>query len=295
MDNIPMATLIDGTAIAEAIRNEIKTGVAELKATKGVTPGLATVLVGDDPASATYVRSKHKACAEVGITSFGYELPATATQAEVLALVADLAQRPDVHGILVQVPLPDHINEETVLNAVPLSKDVDGFNPANLGVLGVKGSKPAFAPCTPQGCIELLDRSGITIRGKRAVVLGRSTIVGLPVALMLLARDATVTICHSRTVDLPSVTRQADILVAAIGKPHFVTADMVKPGAAIIDVGTNRIADATRKSGARLVGDVDFDAVKEIAAAITPVPGGVGPMTIAMLLKNTLLAATRAE
>ncbi len=290
-----MATLIDGLAISEAIRNEVKAGVAELKASRGITPGLATVLVGDDPASATYVRSKHKACAEVGITSFGHVLPATATQAEVLALVNELALQPEVHGILVQVPLPDHINEETVLNAVPLSKDVDGFNPANLGVLGVKGSKPAFAPCTPQGCIELLDRSGVKISGKRAVVLGRSTIVGLPVAMMLLARDATVTICHSRTVDLASVTRQADILIAAIGKPLFVKADMVKPGAAIIDVGTNRIADATRKSGARLVGDVDFDAVKEIASAITPVPGGVGPMTIAMLLKNTLLAASRTS
>jgi methylenetetrahydrofolate dehydrogenase (NADP+)/methenyltetrahydrofolate cyclohydrolase len=289
-----MVTIIDGTAIAEAIRNEIKAGVAELKATRGITPGLATVLVGVDPASATYVRSKHKACAEVGITSFGYELPASTTQAELLQLVAELGMRPDVHGILVQVPLPDHINEQVVLNAVALNKDVDGFNPANLGVLGVKGQKPMFAPCTPQGCIELLDRSGVKIAGKRAVVLGRSTIVGLPVALMLLARDATVTICHSRTVDLPSVTRQADILVAGIGKPHFVTADMVKPGVAIIDVGTNRILDAKRKSGSRLVGDVDFDAVKDIAGAITPVPGGVGPMTIAMLLKNTLLAASRA-
>jgi len=288
-----MSTLIDGTAIAEAIRSEIKAGVTALKAAKGITPGLATVLVGDDPASATYVRNKHKACAEVGIMSFGYELPANTSQDAVLALVAELSLRQDVHGILVQVPLPDHINEEIVLNTVPLFKDVDGFNPANLGVLGVKGSKPAFAPCTPQGCIELLDRSGVRISGKRAVVLGRSTIVGLPVALMLLARDATVTICHSRTVDLPLVTRQADILIAAIGKPRFVTVDMVKPGVVIIDVGTNRIADATRKSGSRLVGDVDFDAVKEIALAITPVPGGVGPMTIAMLLKNTLLAAEK--
>ena len=288
-----MTTLIDGTAIAAAIRDEVKDEVAQLKARHGITPGLATILVGDDPASATYVRSKRKACAEVGIESFGFELPAATTQDELLRLIAELAQRADVHGILVQVPLPDQIDEKTALDAVPIQKDVDGFNPANLGVLGVKGQKPVFAPCTPQGCIELLDRSGVKIAGKRAVVLGRSTIVGLPVALMLLSRDATVTLCHSKTVDLPSVTRQADILVAAIGKAHFVTADMVKPGVVVIDVGTNRIADSTRKSGSRLVGDVDFEAVKDIAAAITPVPGGVGPMTIAMLLKNTLLAARR--
>ena len=291
-----MANLINGMAIAEMIRGEVKAGVATLKAEHGVTPGLATVLVGDNPASVTYVRSKHKACSEVGIESFGYDLPATTSREELLRLVDELATRSDVHGILVQMPLPPHLHEAeaTVLNAVPLHKDVDGFNPSNVGVLGVKGKKPFFAPCTPQGCIELLDRSGIQIAGKRAVVLGRSTIVGLPVALMLLARDATVTICHSKTIDLPDVTRQADILVAAIGKAHFVTADMVKPGVAIIDVGTNRIADPTRKSGSRLVGDVDFEAVKDLAAAITPVPGGVGPMTIAMLLKNTLLAAKRA-
>ncbi len=288
-----MATLIDGTAIAAAIRDEVRAEAAQLKSRYGIVPGLATILVGDDPASATYVRNKRKACAEVGIQSFGYELPATTAQGELLNLIGELGQRADVHGILVQVPLPDQIDEKTALDAVPLSKDVDGFNPANLGVLGVKGQRPMFAPCTPQGCIELLDRSAIQIASKRAVVLGRSTIVGLPVALMLLSRDATVTLCHSKTVDLPSITRQADILVAAIGKARMVTADMVKPGAVIIDVGTNRIADPTRKSGSRLVGDVDFEAVKEIAGAITPVPGGVGPMTIAMLLRNTLLAARR--
>ncbi len=288
-----MATLIDGTAIAAIIRDEVKAEAAQLKSRYGIVPGLATILVGDDPASATYVRNKRKACAEVGIQSFGYELPATTAQGELLNLIGELGQRADVHGILVQVPLPDQIDEKTALDAVPLSKDVDGFNPANLGVLGVKGQRPMFAPCTPQGCIELLDRSAIQIASKRAVVLGRSTIVGLPVALMLLSRDATVTLCHSKTVDLPSITRQADILVAAIGKARMVTADMVKPGAVIIDVGTNRIADPTRKSGSRLVGDVDFEAVKEIAGAITPVPGGVGPMTIAMLLRNTLLAARR--
>jgi 5,10-methylene-tetrahydrofolate dehydrogenase/methenyl tetrahydrofolate cyclohydrolase len=289
-----MSDLINGTAIAEAIRGEIKAGVARLQASHGVQPGLATVLVGENPASMTYVRNKHKACAEVGIASFGYDLPASTTQDELLRLLQELATRADVHGILVQLPLPAHIDEQAVLNAVPLSKDVDGFNPSNLGLLGLKGKRPTFAPCTPQGCIELLDRSSVPIAGRRAVVLGRSAIVGLPVALMLLSRDATVTVCHSKTADLPGVTREADILIAAIGKAHFVTPEMLKPGVAVIDVGTNRIADATKKSGSRLVGDVDFEAVKDIASAITPVPGGVGPMTIAMLLKNTLLSAQRA-
>lgn len=288
-----MAQIIDGAAIAAAIRTEIKEEVARLQAEHGVTPGLATVLIGDDPASATYVRNKRRACAEVGIASFGYELPAATTQDEVLRLLRELGSREDVHGILVQLPLPAHMNEAEVLAAVPLTKDVDGFNPINLGLLGVKGRQAPFAPCTPQGCIELLDRSGIRIAGRRAVVLGRSAIVGLPVALMLLARDATVTICHSKTPNITSVTRSADILIAAIGKPRFVTGDMVKPGVVVIDVGINRVADANSPRGSRLVGDVDFDEVSEEAAAITPVPGGVGPMTIAMLLKNTLIAARR--
>ena len=286
-----MANIIDGNAISAAVRSEVKERVTALKAARGITPGLATVLVGEDPASAVYVRNKRKACEEVGMTSFGYELPASATEDEVVALVRGLAERADVHGILTQLPMPRHIRDEAVLAAIPLNKDVDGFHPSNLGLLGLKGKHAAFAPCTPQGCIELLKRSGIDIAGKRAVVLGRSAIVGLPVGLMLLALDATVTYCHSRTRDLPSVTREADILIAAIGKPRFVTADMVKPGAVVIDVGINRIADPTRKSGTRLVGDVDYDAVEKIASAITPVPGGVGPMTIAMLLQNTLKAA----
>lgn len=289
-----MANIIDGTAIAAAIRAEIKTEVEQLKTTSGITPGLATVLIGDNAASASYVRSKRKACAELGLTSFGYELPATTSQTEALALVQELAERADVHGILVQLPLPPQINDQVVLAAVPLHKDVDGFHPSNIGKLGLKGRAPTFAPCTPRGCIELLDRSGITIAGKRAVVLGRSAIVGLPVSLMLLARDATVTVCHSKTDDLPSVTREADILIAAIGRARFVTANMVKQGAAVIDVGINRIPDATRKSGSLLVGDVDFDAVSQVASAITPVPGGVGPMTITMLMQNTLTAAKRA-
>lgn len=286
-----MATIIDGNAIAAAVRAEVKERVAALRASRGIVPGLATVLVGDDPGSAVYVRNKRKACEEVGMTSFGYELPATASEAEVVALVQSLAGRADVHGILTQLPMPKGIREEIVLGMIPLAKDVDGFHPSNIGLLGQKNRRAAFAPCTPQGCIELLTRTGVTIAGKRAVVVGRSAIVGLPVGLMLLARDATVTYCHSRTVDLPAVTREADILIAAIGKPRFVTADMVKPGAVVIDVGINRIADPTRKSGTRLVGDVDYEAVEKIAGAITPVPGGVGPMTIAMLLQNTLKAA----
>jgi 5,10-methylene-tetrahydrofolate dehydrogenase/methenyl tetrahydrofolate cyclohydrolase len=288
-----MTKIIDGTATAAAIRAEIKEDVAKLKAEHGVVPGLATVLIGDNPASASYVRSKQKACAEAGITSFGYALPADVPQEEVVTLLQELAARDDVHGILVQLPLPKHLNEEFVLSLVPLHKDVDGFAPANLGLLGVKGKQPAFAPCTPQGCIELLERSGIGIAGRRAVVLGRSTIVGLPVAMMLLARDATVTICHSKTPDLARVVREGDIVIAAIGKARFVTGSMVKPGAAVIDVGINRIDDPSHPKGSRLVGDVDFDEVSEVASAITPVPGGVGPMTIAMLLKNTVTAARR--
>lgn len=286
-----MSTLIDGTAIAATIRNEVKAEVEKLKAERGITPGLATVLIGDDPASATYVRSKHKACAEVGITSFGYVLPKETTQDEALALVKELAERKDVHGILTQVPFPKQISESVVLSHIPLSKDVDGFHPSSLGRLGIKNNQPLLQSCTPRGCIELLDRYKIPISGKRAVVLGRSEIVGLPVALMLLSRDATVTICHSRTANLAEVTREADIIIAAIGRANFVTADMVKPGAAVIDVGINRIPDPSTKSGHRLVGDVDFAAVSPIAGAITPVPGGVGPMTIAVLMRNTLIAA----
>lgn len=288
-----MTKLIDGTAIAATIRAEIKDEVARLKAGRDITPGLATVLIGDNPASATYVRNKRKACAEVGIESFGYELPESTSQAEVMRLLQELRERDDVHGILVQLPLPSHLDEDTIFAAVPLSKDVDGFNPVNLGLLGIKGKQPPFAPATPQGCIELLVRSGIRIAGRRAVVIGRSAIVGLPVALMLLAHDATVTICHSKTPNITNVTRTADILIAAIGKPRFVTGDMVKPGVVVIDVGINREEDPDHPRGSRLVGDVDFDEVSEEASAITPVPGGVGPMTIAMLLKNTLTAAER--
>ncbi|HIP87790.1 MAG TPA: bifunctional methylenetetrahydrofolate dehydrogenase/methenyltetrahydrofolate cyclohydrolase FolD [Anaerolineales bacterium] len=288
------ATLIDGKATAAQIHEEIKAEVERLKAEHGIVPGLATVLVGEDPASQFYVRSKRKRCSEVGIRSFGYELPETASQEEVEGLVAELNANPEVHGILVQLPLPKHLDEERVLAAISIEKDVDGFHPVNIGRLAMKGREPMFVPCTPAGCIELLDRYGIEIEGKEAVVLGRSNIVGLPVAMLLLHRNATITICHSRTKDLPGVCRRADILIAAVGRPKIVKADWIKPGAAIIDVGINRVDDPTAKKGYRIVGDVDFEAAKEVAGYITPVPGGVGPMTIAMLLKNTLTSAKRA-
>jgi methylenetetrahydrofolate dehydrogenase (NADP+)/methenyltetrahydrofolate cyclohydrolase len=270
----------------------VKAGVRLLRA-QGVVPGLATVLVGDDPASHKYVSMKRKACAEAGIESLHHELPATASEPEVLALVTRLGADPRVHGILVQLPLPRGIDEEAVLDAVPLAKDVDGFHPLNIGALAMKGRRPAFVPCTPNGVIELLDRSQTPIEGAHAVVLGRSNIVGMPVALLLIGRNATVTVCHSRTRNLAALTRSADILVAAIGRPRFVTADMIRPGATVIDVGTNVIDDPTRATGRRLVGDVDFEGAREVAGAITPVPGGVGPMTIAMLLVNTLKSAER--
>jgi 5,10-methylene-tetrahydrofolate dehydrogenase/methenyl tetrahydrofolate cyclohydrolase len=240
------------------------------------------------------VRSKQKRCAEAGIQSFGHNLPASVSQEDVDGLVAELNGNPEVHGILVQLPLPKHLNEEQVLAAIGLDKDVDGFHPVNIGRLSMKGREPMFVPCTPSGCIELLDRYNIEIEGREAVVLGRSNIVGLPVAMLLLHRNATITICHSRTQDLPGTCRRADILIAAVGRPEMVKADWVKPGAAVIDVGINRVDDPTRKRGYRLVGDVDFEAVKEVVGYITPVPGGVGPMTIAMLLRNTLASAKRA-
>jgi len=287
------AHIIDGNAIAQAILDEVAAEVAALKA-RGVTPGLATVLVGDDPASQTYVRMKGRRCAKVGIHSVAPTLPGDATQAQVEALVRELNADPAIHGILMQLPLPKHLNEEAILNTISLEKDVDGFHPVNMGRLAMKGREPLFAPCTPVGVIELLDRSGIEIAGKEAVVLGRSNIVGLPVSMLLLKRDATVTVCHSRSQDLPAITRRADILIAAVGRALMVKAEWVKPGAAVIDVGTNKVDDPTDPRGYRLVGDVDFDAVKQVAGWITPSPGGVGPMTIAMLLKNTVIGARRA-
>ncbi len=346
------AQLIDGNAIAGQIYEEIQQEVAELKEKHGITPGLATVLVGENPASQAYVRSKQKTCTKCGFNSIGEHLPDDASQEEVEALVKRLNEDPDIHGILVQLPLPKHLDEEKVLSMISLEKDVDGFHPVNIGRLSMKGRHPLFVPCTPAGCIELLVRSGVEIEGKNAVILGRSNIVGLPVSMLLLHRNATITICHSRTQDLAGTCRQADILIAAVGRPEMVKKDWVKPGAAVIDVGINRVwvdhpadrewtcavtgetfvahrKDESEKGGRRkmgtlclthdkaylkghvpaeaedcetvdlyrkykLVGDVDFEDVKEVAGYLTPAPGGVGPMTIAMLMWNTLSGAKRA-
>lgn len=289
------AKIIDGKATAQRIRDEIKVAVDKRKAEGKNVPGLATVLIGENPASKVYVRSKQKACEEAGINSFGFNLPGDATQEEAENLVRQLNSDPKINGILVQLPLPKHLDEEKVLAAIDLAKDVDGFHPVNIGRLAQKGREPLFVPCTPAGCMVLLEEAGAQISGANAVVLGRSNIVGMPVALLLVKANATVTITHSRTKDLPSVVRQADILVAAIGQPEMVKKDWVKPGAYVIDVGINHKDDPTAKRGYRLVGDVAFDEVSEVAAGITPVPGGVGPMTIAMLLKNTLHAAELAD
>lgn len=280
------ATLLDGKALAQQIRQEIAAEVAEFIQDTTVSPCLAAVLVGDDPASQIYVRNKQKACQLAGIESRLHRLPAATTQEELLELVAGLNRDAAVHGILVQLPLPKHIDETRVLLAVNPVKDVDAFHPENVGRI-VQG-RPRFVPCTPYGIQQLLVRSGVPIAGSHVVVIGRSDIVGKPMAIMLMQRgpggDATVTVCHSRTKDLPAIARQADILIVAIGRAKFVTADMVKPGATVIDVGMNRTEEG-------LVGDVDFEAVKDVGGRITPVPGGVGPLTIAMLLKNTLSAA----
>ncbi len=289
------AQLIDGKAIAADVRADVRADVEDWTQAGHRPPVLRVVLVGEQPASASYVRGKIKAAAEAGIDSDTLHFPADLPEADLLAIVAELNANPAVDGILVQLPLPDHVEESKVIHAIDPDKDVDGFHPENVGRLVI--GEPAFAPCTPAGIIEMLDRSGIETKGAHAVVIGRSNIVGKPMANLLLQRgtDATVTVCHSRTHDLPAIARQADILIAAIGRAHFVTADMVKEGAAVIDVGINRVEDASRERGYRLVGDVDFEAVRERAGWITPVPGGVGPMTIAMLLKNTLLAARRGQ
>ncbi|MFC1878314.1 bifunctional methylenetetrahydrofolate dehydrogenase/methenyltetrahydrofolate cyclohydrolase FolD [Chloroflexota bacterium] len=290
-----VAQLIDGRAIANELREEIAQDVAEMVAAGKPRPGLATVLVGVDPASGQYVRMKQKACAKLGIESFGYDLSADATQEEVETLVKELNANPAVNGILVQLPLPGHLDEERVLNAISLEKDVDGFHPVNLGRLAQKGRESLFVPCTPAGCIYLLKKMGVELSGANAVVLGRSNIVGMPVALLLVKENATVTICHSRTKDLKGVVREADVLIAAVGRPEMVRADWVKPGAAVIDVGSNQIEDPSTKKGYRWVGDVAFDEVKEVAGMISPSPGGVGPMTITMLLANTVRSAKIAQ
>ncbi len=285
------AQLIDGKMIAQQVREEVAANVAKRLAAGRIKPTLATVLVGDRVDSATYVASKQKACAELGMGSVSHNLPGDISQEELEKLIKSLNDDKAVHGILVQLPLPSHLNEERVLQLVSIEKDVDGFSPVNIGRLAQKGREPLFVPCTPFGCIYLLEKVGVKIEGANAVVLGRSNIVGMPAALLLIGKNATVTVCHSRTKDLPGVVRNADILIAAIGKTEFVRGDWIKPGAAVIDVGINSKPDATKKSGYRLVGDVNFEEAKEVAGFITPVPGGVGPMTIAMLMRNTLRAA----
>ncbi len=289
------AQVIDGKAIGKAVRAEVATEVARL-IEQGIVPGLTVVLVGENPASQVYVRMKGRACDEAGMKSGTIRLPATVTEAELLDTIDQLNADPAVHGMLVQLPLPDHINEGNVLLRIDPRKDVDGFHPVNVGKL-VAGDPTGFKPATPYGVQEMLTRSGIETSGAHAVIVGRSNIVGKPMANLLVQKgpgaNATVTVCHSRTKDIGSVTRSADILIVAMGKPEFITADMVKPGATVVDVGINRVDDATK--GYRLVGDVAYQPVAEVASAITPVPGGVGPMTIAMLLKNTVQAAKAAN
>jgi methylenetetrahydrofolate dehydrogenase (NADP+)/methenyltetrahydrofolate cyclohydrolase len=279
------ARIIDGKTISQQVRGEWKLRADALKA-RGITPGLAVIIVGEDPASKVYVGNKIKACAELGIYSEHLELPADTTEAELLEQIARLNADPKIHGFLVQLPVPRHIDSNKVLLAISPNKDVDGFHPMNVGEL-VTGN-PQFQPCTPFGVMKLLEKSGIEIEGKHAVVVGRSNIVGKPMALMLLQKNATITICTSKTVDLGKFTRDADILVVATGKPQMITGDMIKPGAAVIDVGINRLPNG------KLVGDVDFDSAKEVAGWITPVPGGVGPMTITMLVASTVMAAERS-
>ena len=278
--------IIDGAALALSIREALAARVATLNAS-GHKPGLAVVLVGDDPASQVYVRNKSKACEAAGIASFQHSLPASTSQHDLLALVDKLNSDLQVHGILVQLPLPTHISADAVIKAISPAKDVDGFHPENAGLLATGNAR--FVPCTPAGVMRLLSHAGIELSGRHAVVVGRSNIVGKPVALLLLEKHATVTICHSRTPDLGAVIRQADVVVAAVGKARMITADMVKPGAAVIDVGINRIPDGP--NAGKLCGDVDFDGLLGKAGCITPVPGGVGPMTIALLLENTVRSA----
>ena len=289
------AQIIDGKQVAADMRAELKEEVAKLKE-QGIVPGLGVILVGEDPASNSYVTAKERTCEDLGIYSDDNRLPEETTQEDLIALVEKMNNDPKINGILVQLPLPKHLNEAEVLLAIDPAKDVDGFHPMNVGKMMV-GEK-AFLPCTPHGIIQLLIRSGVTIEGANVTIVGRSNIVGKPLANMLIQKNATgnatVTVCHTRTKDLADKTKQADIVIAAAGRPNMVTADMVKEGVVVIDVGVNRVEDATKKRGYRLVGDVDFEAVKEKASLITPVPGGVGPMTITMLMYNTVESAKRA-
>ena len=286
--------LIDGKQLAQNLRGEIAAGVERLKAEKGVTPGLAVILVGDNPASVSYVTAKEKACREAGMLSREIRLPAETTEAELVALVKELNEDPAIHGILVQLPVPKHISDKAVIDAIAPEKDVDGFTPVNVGRMMI--GERCFLPCTPHGIIKLIEFSGMDLKGKHAVVIGRSNIVGKPVAALLSRKEtnATVTLCHTGTPDVATFTRQADVVVVAAGRPNTLTGDMLKPGAVVIDVGVNRVPDATRPKGFRLVGDADFESCAAVASAITPVPGGVGPMTITMLLWNTLESARDA-
>ncbi|MBK1854472.1 bifunctional methylenetetrahydrofolate dehydrogenase/methenyltetrahydrofolate cyclohydrolase FolD [Verrucomicrobiaceae bacterium 5K15] len=290
-----MSTIIDGKAVAEKVLAECGQQIEELQ-TRGVVPGLAVVLVGDDPASKVYVGSKVRKCAELGLHSRKIELPADATHQQVLDVVHELNADPQIHGILVQSPPPPQIDEDAIVRAIDPAKDVDGFHPENVAKLALEDSS-GYVPCTPAGCMRLLKEAGVETSGAEAVVIGRSMIVGKPMALLLMSKEgnATVTVAHSRTKDLVEVCRRADIIVAAIGRPEFVTADMVKDGAVVIDVGINRVEDASAKRGYRLVGDVAYDEVAPKCSAITPVPGGVGPMTIAMLISNTIKAACQSQ
>lgn len=285
--------LIDGKELARSLRGEIAAGVAALKSEKGVTPGLAVILVGDNPASVSYVTAKEKACTEAGMLSREIRLPAETTEEELVSLVKKLNCDPEIHGILVQLPVPKHIRDKAVIDAIAPEKDVDGFTPINVGKMMI--GDECFLPCTPHGIIKLIEFSGMDIRGKHAVVIGRSNIVGKPVAALLARKEtnATVTLCHTGTPDVGHFTRDADIVVVAAGRQNTLTGDMLKPGAVVIDVGVNRIPDATKPKGFRLVGDADFESCSKVAGAITPVPGGVGPMTITMLLWNTLESARR--
>lgn len=285
------AFIIDGKACAKTIRGEITEEIETLKAESGQVPGLAVVLVGARKDSETYVRNKERACAEVGIESFASKLPDDISQEELMKVVENYNADDRIHGILVQLPLPNHIDAQKVLDAVSYEKDVDGFHPMNIAQLALKGRSPMFVACTPQGCLELLDRHNVTISGKRAVVIGRSNIVGMPVSLLLQQRDATVTVVHSRTPNPREICQNADIVIAACGQAEMVHGDWIKEGAVVLDVGTNAVDDPGSKRGYRLVGDVKFSEASERASMITPVPGGIGPMTIAMLLKNTLKSA----
>ena len=280
-----MAEIIDGKLVSRSVRENILDEVKRFKEEYHLTPGLAVILVGDDPASAVYVRNKHKGCLEVGMESFEIKMPGEVTEDELLSKIDELNARDDVHGILVQLPLPKHIDEEKIINRISPDKDVDAFHPINVGKIMIGNYD--FLPCTPAGIMELLAFYNVDLTGKECVVVGRSNIVGKPMAMLLLGKNGTVTVCHSRTKDLSEVTRRADVLVVAIGKAGFITADMIKPGAVVIDVGINRLDNG------KLAGDVDFDGVMSVASMVTPVPGGVGPMTITMLLRNTLTAAKR--